>query len=149
MSPAKTTARPDGQAIVPLSGNKQYRAYKMHLSGIDWEAIAEELGYKNGRTAQVTVRTYIQESAIAMERARKDEVIEIELARLDHMQAIHWQELEDTHDTKHTMAILGIMKHRKELLRLGEEDDSLAHATVIVQGTTEEYIAALQAGSDG
>lgn len=136
----------DQAQIVPLSGNKEYHAYQLHLQGMSWPEIAEKVDYANGPTARVQVRAYLTRAAGEMEVARKAEILETEMARLDALQSAAWPDAM-LGDVKSIGAVLAVMKHRATLLGLGEGNlaDATKYTTVVIAGSEEEYIRALEA----
>lgn len=127
-----------------LTGDKAYQAYKLHQAGEDWEQVASILGYANARTAQVSVRTYIQRAAAEMDEQRREEVLSLELSRLDALQAALWDKAM-LGDTKSVDSILRVMTSRAKLLGLDlTPTTNVTSKTVVIQGSTEDFIKALQ-----
>lgn len=147
MSPSKVTkeTRPDGEAIVPMKGNKQYQAYRAHMTGLSWDEVAERVGYANGQVAQVEVHVYLTRSATQLEQQRRDEMLDMEFRRLDAIQAMFWEDMEAERDPKYAQVVLAVMKHRSVLMGWdGKDKNDSSKTMVVVQGTTEEYIKALE-----
>jgi len=135
--------RKDGLALV--SGDKAYQAYQLHLQGSDWEQVATHLGYKNGRVAQVEVRQYITRAATQMDAQRKEEVLGVEMARLDALQSAVWPAAMEG-DTKAVDSVLRVMGHRSKLLGLEliAQGGPVTNNTVVVAGNSEEFIRSLR-----
>lgn len=144
MSPSEPAeAREDGLVLYG-GGDKAYQAYRMSLEGQDWDSIARSLGYKTGRVAQVEVRQYISKASAGQALARKEEVLDIEMRRLDALQAAVWPAAMDG-DTKAVDSVLRVMGHRSKLLGLElVSQGGVTNNTVVVAGNTEEFIRSLK-----
>jgi hypothetical protein len=137
--------REDGLVLYG-GGDKAYQAYRMNLEGQDWDSIARTLGYKTGRSAQVEVREYITKAAVQMDMARREEVLDIEMRRLDALQAAVWPSAMDG-DTKAVDSVLRVMGHRAKLLGLelvAQTQGAVTNNTVVVTGDTQEFIRSLR-----
>jgi hypothetical protein len=146
MSRSDVAKREDGLAIRGSVQDNAYQAYQQHLAGKDWEEVAKKLGYANGKTAQVEVRQYITRAAVQMDMAKREEVLHLEMARLDALQNALWDDAMEG-DTKAVDSVLRVMGHRAKLLGLelvaaGAQD--VTSRTVIIQGDSEEFIRSLQ-----
>lgn len=115
----------------------------MRVAGASEEQIQQRLGYKSldavrqelGKAAQRHMRYSERE----LSRLR-----DIELARLDHLQVVLWQEAEDG-NLQAVDRILKIMQHRADLLglKVERESDAAGHTTnVLVVGSDGENYAA-------
>jgi hypothetical protein len=145
MSPSEPAeAREDGLVLYG-GGDKAYQAYRLSLEGQDWDQIARTLGYKTGRVAQVEVRQYITRAATQQDIARKEEVLDIEMRRLDALQAAVWPAAMEG-DTKAVDSVLRVMGHRAKLLGLEliAQGGNVTNNTVVVAGNTEEFIRSLK-----
>jgi hypothetical protein len=151
MSRSDVAMREDGLAIRGSVQDNAYQAYQMHLGGKDWEEVAKVLGYANGKTAQVEVRQYITRAAVQMDMAKREEVLGIEMARLDALQSAVWDAAMDG-DTKAVDSVLRVMAHRAKLLGLeliAQGNGTVNHNTVVVQGDTQDFIRSLQLVNGG
>jgi len=151
MSRSDVAKREDGLAIRGSVQDNAYQAYQLHLGGKDWEDVAIRLGYANGKTAQVEVRQYITRAAVQMDTAKREEVLYLEMARLDALQSALWDDAMEG-DTKAVDSILRVMGHRAKLLGLelmAGVDTSVTSRTVIIQGDTQDYIRSLQLVTGG
>lgn len=121
-----------------------YRGYELRISGADWTAIAQELGYNDGAHARSQITALINKAKASLSMERKAEIIELELDRLDQLQLAVWPSAM-TGDTKSIDSALKIMVHRAKLLQLGEEKPETTR-TVIV--TSSDYIERLREVSE-
>jgi hypothetical protein len=140
--------RPDGVAIVGTTiDDPAYRAYQLNLGGKSWDEVAHLTGYANGKTAQVDVRKYITRTAVTMDIARKEEVLRLEMARLDALQDAYWASAISGDDVKAAEFVLKVMGHRAKLLGLeliAQGQDGMQSRTVVIQGDTQEFIRSLR-----
>ena len=151
MSRSDVAKREDGLAIRGSVQDNAYQAYQLHLQGKDWEQVARTLGYANGKTAQVEVRQYITRAAVQMDMAKREEVLGIEMARLDALQDAVWDDAMEG-DTKAVDSVLKVMAHRAKLLGLellAQGTGTVNHNTVVVQGDTQDFIRSLQLVNGG
>lgn len=157
MSPTKTTelVRKDGAPMVgTIIDDAGYRAYKMRLGGADWEKVAKATGYASPRGAQVGVRQYITKAAVEMDQLRREEVVNLEMERLDALQDAIWDQAMDG-DTKAVDSVLRVMGQRAKLLGLDlVAGGDLTQNTLVIQGDTDEFIRGLRLvrdpeGADG
>jgi heme oxygenase len=117
-----------------------YRAYQMRVKGYSWAHIAEEYGYTGPMDAHRKVTYLIKAAGAALSDERKEEILDLELARLDELQRAYYQSGIDG-DLKAAEFVLKVMNHRAKLARLGEEQVQTTQ-TVIV--TDSNYLSALQ-----
>lgn len=140
--------REDGQLVIAGSAEKDkaYTAYQLHLSGKDWETVAKMVGYGSGQSAAVEVRQYITRAAVQMDNARKEEVLNLELARLDALQDAVWDQAM-TGDTKAVDSALKVINMRAKLLGLeilAQNPSTVTNNTVVVSGDTQDFIRSLK-----
>lgn len=144
MSPSES--REDGVMVLGTIQDKAYQAYQLHLGGESWIEVASRLGYESAKTAEVTARKYVQRAAMGMDMAKREEVLNTEMDRLDALQAAVWPTAM-LGDTKAVDSVLKIMGHRAKLLGLDlvlAAGGTVNHNTVVVQGDTQEFIRSLK-----
>lgn len=124
---------------------RAYRAYQKRLGGEDWRVIAKDLEYPSPRTAEREVELLVQKSLKAASDDRKQEVVSLELDRLDALQNAVWG-MAISGELKAVDTTLKIMQHRARLLALGEESKDSQTTTVIVAG--EDYVETLRGIGD-
>lgn len=117
-------------------------AFELRKAGADYDLIAEKLGYKNGATARQAVLSRIKKYYKENEK-EIEEVVQLELLRLDQLQLICWRKAKDG-DLAAVDRILKIMERRSKLLGLDKETDSGAgtvnQTAVFIGGTEQEFI---------
>lgn len=118
-----------------------YRAYQFRMSGESWEEIALKLGFKNGRDAQRASNLLIKKATAAATEDRKQEILDLELDRLDALQTAVWG-MAISGDLKAVDSVLKIMTHRARLLTLGEDTGNTSTNTIIVAG--DNYVESLR-----
>ena len=124
---------------------RAYRAYQKRLGGEDWRVIAKDLEYPSPRTAEREVELLVQKSLKVASEDRKQEVVSLELDRLDALQNAVWG-MAISGELKAVDTTLKIMQHRARLLALGEESKDTQTTTVIVAG--EDYVETLRGIGD-
>lgn len=117
-----------------------YRAYVLRAKGKNWQEIAKELGYPDASAAARNVNHFISKARDSISDDRKAEIINLELFRLDALQAAVW-DMAIAGDTKSVDSVLKVMAHRARLLQLGEESHT-TNRTVII--TDSNYVARLK-----
>lgn len=120
---------------------KAYRAYQLRLAGTSWSEIAARLHYQNGSKARYSVELLIKKASDAADEDRKQEILELELDRLDALQNAVWG-MALSGDIKAVEAVLKVMSHRARILSLGEETRGNQISTVIVSDSN--YVEALK-----
>lgn len=119
-------------------------AHQLRLSGLPWRQVAEQAGYTDAKVAQTCVRQYLQRAAIEKGEAARREALELELARLDALQEAVWPTAMNG-DTRAVDTVLKIMNSRAKLLQLeGHDDRVVEQKTLIITGTQDEFVEALQ-----
>lgn len=122
---------------------KRALAFQLRKVGIPYEVISEKLGVTIG-TARNYVSSFIDESHTEKDR---DQVIDLELIRLDELQAIAYQTAK-LGDLKAIEAILKIMNQRAKYLGIGQQDGGsigdVTNNVLVIGGSETDYIAGLQ-----
>ena len=145
---------PDRPVAVPeevvLSAQREYRAYLAHQKGMSWAEVAEREKYPSADAARFDVRRYLTEGRALVTEWSRVEMLHIELARLDALQASIWDAAVGGKLPAVALARDLIMS-RIKILKLDEavDEDETRARTVVVYGDTDSYSAALeQASSD-
>lgn len=143
---------PDRPVAVPeavvLEAQREYRAYLAHQSGLGWAEVAEQEQYPSAEAARQDVRRYLTEGKALVTEWSRSEMLSIELARLDTLQAAIWDAAIGGKLPAVALARDLIMT-RIKVLKLDEaagEDETRAR-TVVVMGDTASYSAALEQAS--
>lgn len=117
-------------------------AQQLRLAGATWDEVAKALGYQSGPTAHTTVKRHTAE----MSKANAQELMELELERLDMLQIVVWRRARQG-DLRAIDTVLKIMATRAKYLGLDQrtyEDESDKKATILIGGSEDAYIAAIK-----
>jgi len=136
--------RDDGLPVV--MGEKSAAAYNLKKAGKTWDEIATIVGYANGKVASVEVRRYITEAAAVLGHKEREEVLHIELDRLDALLDAVWDTAMQG-DTKAVDSALRVINTRAKLLGLElltQTQGTVTNNTVVVTGNSEEFIQSLK-----
>lgn len=121
---------------------RRSRALELAMAGHDYQTIAERVGFANRGTSWRAVH----DALAAQIAAHAAEYRALTAARLDALIAAHWEEATTARNPRSAEVVLKAVLQQSKLLGL----DSLPTApaeqvrTVVVGGTSEEYIAALR-----
>lgn len=103
------------------TAERRAQAIQLRLSGVDWQTIADRLGYSDRAAACKDVSRALETNQKAAEKAGEDYRV-LELARLDRLQAALWaQALHGDHKAVDTL--LRLMQRRAKMLGLDEAPD--------------------------
>jgi hypothetical protein len=135
----------DGARLQVVAHDRAGDAHRLRLAGVDWEVIAGQVGYASGRVASLAVDAYLQRIAVEQAPEWRRQTLQLELARMDALQAAFWDDAlqGDRHAAE---VVLKVIARRCKVMGYDKADESLAPAarTVVVGGTSEEYINTLQ-----
>ncbi len=70
--------------------DRAYTAHQLQLGGVDWTEIAQRTGYLDGRIASMAVTAWLQKIAVEQAPGQRRTALQLELDRLDRMQAAFW-----------------------------------------------------------
>lgn len=138
----------DGE-LVPISENpsfdeKAIAAHKLRLSGMTWQEVADNAGYPSDAAARVDVRAFLQRAAMDLEKSTRQEALQFEVDRLDHLQSAIWGAA-ITGDLKAVDTILKIISLRSKLLGLDmSQQDTGKTTTIVVPVDSESYVQTLK-----
>ena len=142
----KSVEKATAAAILSEQENKLARkAYELRQAGCSWFAISESLQISEARAGQL-VKMTISEAAKLVSDGARQELLTLEVERLDAMQESLWPTA-ISGDTRAIETVLKIIAQRSKMLGLDQADTaaSVIANTVVIGGTTSEYIAALRA----
>ena len=125
-------------------GWRKARCVELALAGLCYDDIAEQVGYANRGTAWRTVQSALYERKVES----VDEYRELELARLDALQSAHWEAALSGGDLKAAELCTKIIAQRIKLLSLDTISTETMKPTIVIGGSSTEYIAGLKAISD-
>ena len=124
---------------------RKARAVELRIAGMNYDAIARELGLANRGTAWRLVNQAMKERVVE----RVDEHRELELQRLDALQAAFWGNAL-AGDPKAATIVLKVIDMRIRLLGLEHAPKDTEPKTILIRGdTSEHFIADLKAINGG
>lgn len=135
---------PDDPSQVPV-GIKAHMAFQLRKAGASYELIASKLGYANPKSAEGAIRNRLKNM---YKPDDVEEVVMMELARLDALQLVAWRRAQDG-DLKAIDRILKIMERRASYLGLDKKEPvhegaSIHNTAIFIGGTEEEYVEQLK-----
>lgn len=141
--PDHSEMAPEGESVLGGRPARVVYAYEMRVAGVDWETIADKLGYATPDTARTSVLNHVKKQ---YQPRDVDEIVELELMRLDRLQLLEWRKAQKG-DGRAVQNILKIMERRASYLGLDKkptETNTEQHNTAIFIGGSEaEYVEAL------
>jgi len=139
--------------LIEREAHQMMEAYKLRQAGKGWFQIAAELELPAAKVRSLYSQA-ITEAAQLVADATKSQILAMELDRLDALQAAHWARateprvqgsIELPPDLKSAEFCLKVIAARTKLEGLEHEDVSnVGPQTVVIAGTSAEYIQALQ-----
>lgn len=129
---------------VVLEAQRPYRAYQAHEKGLTWEQIAAVEGYPSGRSVREDVRRYLTEGRALVQEWSRAELLSIEMARLDTLQAAIWDAAIGG-KLPAVALVRDLIVTRIKMQKLDEtaDEDSSKARTVVIMGETDDFQAAL------
>lgn len=146
-SPTKAVAKAkkiDTMALIQDERNEMARkALEMRRSGRSLWSIAEHLGISE-RKANTLIADTLKEAADLVDAGHKRSLLAMEVDRLDELQSAVWQDA-ISGDRQAVETALKIIQARAKVLGLDNMPTStITNNTIVVAGTSEEYVAALR-----
>lgn len=137
---------PDGRLPLPpedaSTAERVAWAQEMRVKGHPWQEIATYLGTTEG-TLQVDATKAIQRAATEWDSTNKSYALALFMSRLEYM--IHkLMPAIDQGDTKAIDSATRVTAQQIKLLKLEDADTDEKPKTIIVRGSTEEYVAQLK-----
>lgn len=121
------------------TAERRARAIALRLAGLEYQAIADRLGYSSRQAARVDVERALQAN-LAEESRQADLLRQVELQRLDRLQAAAWPAAA-AGDLRAIDTVLKVVDRRCKLLGL----DAPIRAEVLTIDAIEANIARLTA----
>lgn len=111
------------------------------------EEVAKRIGYADGHVAHLAVNAFLQKAALEQAPEHRRAALDLEVQRLDSVQAAHWEAATTGHDYKAANVVLRVITKRCALLGLDRPVDGASDQpySIVISGTSEEYIAGLRA----
>jgi hypothetical protein len=137
---------------VVIESERPYRAYHLHLRGLNWEQVALQEGYASAEAARYDVRRYLDEGRSLVQDLTRKQLLERELARLDLLQAAVWPKAMEGNLPAVSVAH-GLVLSRAKLLRLDQDirdepEPGSEGAGVVIGGDERSYSAALEKAAE-
>ncbi|HPJ18860.1 MAG TPA: hypothetical protein PLQ14_06880 [Actinomycetota bacterium] len=117
------------------------KALVLRRAGFDLFEIAQRLKVTEHKAASAT-RNALEAAALMVSLAERRELLNLEVTRLDALQAAVWDDAM-TGDVRAVEAALKLVQARSKLLGL-DTDQSATSTTVVVAGDTQTYIETLK-----
>lgn len=135
---------PDDPDAMP-PGIKAHAAFELRKVGASYELIAEKLNYASGKSAEAAIRRVLKNK---YEPDDVEDVVMMELARLDALQLIAWRRAKEG-DLSALDRILKIMERRSQYLGLDKKEaqtqgNVTTNTAIFIGGTEQEYVEQLQ-----
>jgi hypothetical protein len=148
--PTRRRSRHPGSDIQVVAHDRAYEAHQLRLTGLDWKAIAERVGYLDGKVAATAVNAYLQKVALEQAPEHRRHALDLELGRLDQLQAAFYPNAL-AGDVIAANFVLKVIARRCAVLGFDKPDDDAGATarTIVVAGSEQEYIAALQRAAQG
>lgn len=146
------TFRPSLQAVTESSAlvlqeerdEKSRLAYTMRQDGKSWYTIAKVLGVSES-TIKTSVSRAMEEAAAMISTESKRQLLALEVDRLDRLQETVWMDAMRG-DLQAVRTAIQVILARAKVLGLDAiPDTSITNNTLVVTGSSEEYVAALRA----
>jgi hypothetical protein len=119
-------------------------AYEMRQDGKSWFTIAKALGITES-AASMSVANAMEKAAAYVSTESKRQMLTLEVDRLDRLQDAYWPQAMGGNLRAADFALRTIMA-RAKLLQLDViPETNVTNNTLVVTGSTEEYVAALRA----
>jgi hypothetical protein len=136
--------RDDGLPV--LKGDKGEQAYELKKQGYSWAKVAEVVGFSSPSSAFHEAKRYLTKIGVTKSQAEREEVLELELERLDSLLNAVWDQAM-TGDTKAVDSALKVINTRAKLLSLDQltaVQTTVTNNTVVIPSSREEFIATLK-----
>jgi len=145
------TKRPLIRAVPTTALEEQERqdeqarlAYEMRQDGKSWYSIAKALGLTESAASQSVARA-MEQAAAYVSTESKRQMLELEVARLDRLQDAYWAQAMGGNLRAADFA-LRVIQARAKVLQLDTiPETNITNNTLVVTGSSEEYVAALRA----
>jgi len=139
-------SKPAAAQVEVVAHDRAYDAHQLRLVGLDWPEIAERVGYLDGRIACMAVTALLQKVATEQSHDHRRQALHLELARLDQLQSAFYPAAM-AGDIAAANFVLKIVNRRCAIMGFDKVDADLTGTanTIVIGGTTEEYMAGLRA----
>lgn len=145
-SPASAQPMSADQLVDADEEERAYQAQKLLVAGHSWNEIASMTGYPSAGAAQVSVRAMRQRAALALSSERREEMLDLEMARLEELLKSAWPAAMsgDLKSAEFTLKVISQQSRMLGLEELSTRTKVEGSKTIIIAGTSNEYAAALK-----
>jgi hypothetical protein len=120
---------------------RRARALELAMAGHDYDTIAQQVGFSHRASAWRAVDEALTERVAD----NADQYRALTMARLEKLLASHWIDATEHADTKAADLVLKVMAQQVKLMGLDQLRQTADQVqTLVIGGTSAEYIAALQ-----
>lgn len=122
-----------------------YYATEMALAGVDWETIAEKVGYANGESAKYRVMAQARKNYL---ERNLEALTDLNLQRIERLILLAWGKAKHG-DLKAIQTINALINTELKMLgvtedRAKEVANQITHNTLVIGGNSDEFIAGLR-----
>lgn len=143
--PRLASVTPSTAIVLQEEQDEQARqAYEMRQDGKSWYTIAKALGLSEG-AAQHIVSKAMEQAAAYVSTESKRQLLALEVDRMDRLQESAWASALQGNRADREFCLRVIMARAKLLGLENLPDVSITNNTLVVAGSSEEYVAALRA----
>lgn len=129
--------------LVPTQ-EKSYLAYNLKMAGLSMTEIAERLDYPSTNAAVMAIRNHIQEDARGQSSEFRQNLLQMELDRLDFMLSRIWPQIEHG-DLKAVDSGVKIIQTQARIAGIDQIDASTkVQQVLVVSGDEKDYISKLK-----
>lgn len=119
-------------------------AQQLRMAGASWDECAKALGYESGESTRNAVKSAKRKRS----KEEMEDILDIELERLDTLQLAHWRMATVGQDAKAASLVLQIMNMRMKLLGLekkpNEAQQVTTNAAFFIGGDSANYVDQLK-----
>lgn len=130
--------------------DRTFRAAQMQLQGASWKAIALAEGYIDAAAAKADVKRYRDEAMALLTSHSRQELLALELARLDALQAAVWGQAMRGH-LPAVNVVRDLIVTRVKIMQLDQpspEESVTGPKTVVIPHDDDNFAAMLQQSID-
>lgn len=138
-APAK---RPTKELVIPAQlGSVEH---ELKQRGLTWQETADIIGHGDASRAYAEHERFMQLAVMEMEAAERRRALQMEVGRLDRLQADYWPKAREG-DLFAAKFVLDCIQARVKLMRLDQPEASEVSRTVVmVEGDGPQYVAQLK-----
>lgn len=130
-------------AEIVTEAEREYRAYQLHIGGMDWNEVALAEGYPSASAAAASVKRYLDEGRAVVQDFTRKEVIAAHVGRLMALRAAFWEEAITHKKVSAGMFLLNIEDRWTKAFGLDVPDsEDTTVQTVVVP--SEDYVEQLR-----